>query len=218
MIKNNLKEILESVPNSVTVVAVTKTIGIERIKEAAMAGIKHIGENKVQEALSKYESLKSLNLVWHLIGGLQTNKVKKAVEIFDLIHSVDSFNLASVIDKEAGKISKKQDVLLQVNVSKEETKQGFFVSELENILLELSKLDNLNVKGLMTIAPNTEDENFIKDCFIQTRDLKDKINKSCLFPHELDILSMGMSNDYMIAIKEGSTMLRLGRAIFGERI
>lgn len=217
MIKDNIEKILGSVPQNVTIIAVTKTVGIEKIKDAVMNGITNIGENRLQEALGKYDDLKSLGLVWHLIGSLQTNKAKKAVEIFDLIHSVDSYNLASVIDKEAQKINKKQDVLLQVNISKEETKRGFFVSELENILPDLSKLGNINVKGLMTIAPDTNDENFIRDCFIQTRNLKNKINELNYFSHKLETLSMGMSNDYTIALEESSTMIRLGRAIFGDR-
>lgn len=216
-VEENVKYFLQKIPDNVKVIAVTKTVDSDRIRIAVKSGIKDIGENKVQEALSKFEELKDLNIKWHLIGTLQSNKAKKAVEIFDLIHSVDSFKLATVLNKEAEKLSKIQDILLQVNVSKEETKSGFFVEDLFNALPELAELKNLSIKGLMTIGPDTENEEFIKNCFSDLREIKEKINSGKYLKREINILSMGMTNDYEIAITEGSNMIRLGRAIFGER-
>ena len=175
-VEENVKYFLQKIPDNVKVIAVTKTVDSDRIRIAAKSGIKDIGENKVQEALSKFEELKDLNIKWHLIGTLQSNKAKKAVEIFDLIHSVDSLKLATVLNKEAEKLSKIQDILLQVNVSREETKSGFFVEDLFNALPELAELKNLSIKGLMTIGPDTENEEFIKNCFSDLREIKEKIN------------------------------------------
>ncbi|MFN8576808.1 MAG: YggS family pyridoxal phosphate-dependent enzyme [Candidatus Sericytochromatia bacterium] len=216
-VEENIKHFFEEIPSSVEIIAVTKTVDVDRIKLAAKAGIKNIGENKVQEALNKFNDLKDFNLKWHLIGSLQSNKAKKAVEIFDLIHSIDSVKLANVVNKEAEKLSKVQNVLLQVNVSREETKSGFSIEDLFKALTELSCLKNLNIIGLMTIGSNTDDENQIRFCFSELRKIKDKINKDKYFKNELNILSMGMSNDYKIAIEEGANFVRLGRAIFGER-
>jgi pyridoxal phosphate enzyme (YggS family) len=216
-IEDNVKHFLQELPKNVTLIAVTKTVDVDRIKVSIKAGVTDIGENKVQEALSKYSELKDFNLKWHLIGSLQTNKVKKAVQIFDLIHSVDTLKLAEVIDKESFNINKMQDVLLQVNVSKEETKSGFEIENLFEVLSELSKLKNIRVRGLMTIANNTQEEIQIRDCFKKLRNLKEEINNKAFFENELTLLSMGMTNDYKIAISEGASMVRLGRAIFGNR-
>lgn len=216
-IEDNVKHFLQELPKDVTLIAVTKTVDIDRIKVSIKAGVTNIGENKVQEALSKYSELKDFNLKWHLIGSLQTNKVKKAVQIFDLIHSVDTLKLAEVIDKESFNINKMQDVLLQVNVSKEETKSGFEIENLFEVLSELSKLKNIRVRGLMTIANNTQEETQIRDCFKKLKNLKEEINNKAFFENELTLLSMGMTNDYKIAISEGTSMVRLGRAIFGNR-
>ncbi len=216
-VEENVKYFLKSIPENITLIGVTKNIGIEDIKKAVSCGLKNIGENKVQEALDKYIYLKQLNLKWHLIGHLQTNKVKKAVEIFDLIHSVDSLKLANIISKEAKKFGKRQEVLLQVNVSGEETKSGFSLAEIENILPEMSKLNSIMIRGLMTIGPGNQNKDFISSCFKSLKELNEKINKEKYFNHKLDILSMGMTNDYKLAVEEGSTMIRIGRAIFGER-
>lgn len=216
-IEDNVKHFLQELPENVTLIAVTKTVDVNKIKVAIKAGVTNIGENKVQEALSKYSELKEFNLKWHLIGSLQTNKAKKAVQIFDLIHSIDTLKLAEVIDKEALNIDKVQDVLLQVNVSKEETKSGFEIENLFEVLLELSKLKNIRIRGLMTIANNTQEETKIRDCFKKLRELKEEINNKAFFENELTLLSMGMTNDYKIAISEGASMVRLGRAIFGDR-
>lgn len=216
-IRENVKNFLDEIPDNVELIAVTKTVNVDRIREAINAGVKNIGENKVQEALSKFDDLKDLKVKWHLIGRLQSNKAKKAVEIFDLIHSVDSIKLANVLNKEAEKLSKVQEVLLQVNVSREETKTGFFVEDLITALPELAKLDNLCIKGLMTIGIDTDDQSIMERCFKELKDLEKRVNMGKYLKRDLDILSMGMSNDYKIAIAEGSNMIRLGRAIFGER-
>lgn len=213
----NVKHFLETIPKNVRLVGVTKTVGIDKIKEAVNSGLTDIGENRVQEALDKFPFLKDLNLKWHLIGSLQTNKVKKSLEIFDLIHSVDKFNLAEIINKEAVKFGKRQDILLQINVFQEETKGGFFVEELIQVLPEIAKLNNIMVRGLMTIGPNVPDDRIIRECFSTLRGLMKKINQAKYFKNELNILSMGMTNDYKIAIEEGTTMIRLGRAVFGDR-
>lgn len=216
-LEKNIKHFFEEIPDSVEIIAVTKTVDTDRIRKAVNLGIKNIGENKVQEALSKFEGLKDLNLTWHLIGSLQSNKAKKAVEVFDLIHSIDSLKLANVVNKEAEKIGKVQNVLLQINVSEEETKSGFFIKDIFNVLPEIACLNNLNVIGLMTIGANTDNEKEVRSCFSELSNLKEIINRDKYFKKDLNILSMGMTNDYEIAIEEGSTMVRLGRAIFGER-
>jgi len=216
-IGKNVSFVLSSIPSNVELVLVTKTISLENIKKALSYGIKNIGENKVQEALTKYDSLKDYAIKWHLIGNLQKNKVNKAVKIFDLIQSVDSVDLAYCINEKSKQINKIQDILIQINISKEESKNGFYEDAFED-LSKISKMNNINVKGLMTIAKNTDDENILRKTFSDLRNLKNKINDKNIFPNKLEILSMGMSNDYKIAIEEGSNMIRLGRAIFGERL
>lgn len=218
-IKEKVKFFLESIPKDITIIAVTKTVDTDRIVEAIDAGINNLGENRVQEAEIKFSELKDYNLKWHLIGSLQKNKVKKSVRIFDLIHSVDSVDLAKQINIEAEKINKLQNVLLQVNTSAEITKSGFSLDEefLFSSAIEISKMKNISVKGLMTIATNTSDKTLVKDCFVNLRNLLDKLNKKNIFEHQLDILSMGMTDDYDLAISEGSNMIRIGRAIFGNR-
>lgn len=216
-IKSNIDKILSKLPNEVTLVAVTKTVDVVSILEALSFGINNIGENKVQEAEEKFSQLQDYQLNWHLIGRLQTNKAKKAVKIFDLIHSLDRFDLAEVLNKEARKINKVQNALLQINTSLEETKAGFFEEELFENITFISKLENISIKGLMTIGSHTTDESQVRKCFAKLRELKNKINGLKLLPYEIDILSMGMTNDYELAIQEGSNMVRVGRAIFGDR-
>ncbi|GIW21898.1 MAG: YggS family pyridoxal phosphate enzyme [Candidatus Sericytochromatia bacterium] len=218
-IEKNAFNILNSIPPNVELVLVTKTISLENILKVLNCGIKNIGENKVQEALIKYDVLKNHNIKFHLIGHLQKNKVNKAVRIFDLIQSVDSLEIASLINDKAKEINKVQDILIQINISEEETKSGFLNNDnLLDDLFKISKMKNINVKGLMTIAKNTQDENILRNNFSSLRNIKENINNKNIFSNQLEILSMGMSNDYKIAIEEGSNMIRLGRAIFGERL
>lgn len=199
--------------NAVTIVAVSKNRSVAEISEAVAAGAADIGENRVQEALLKFNAQRTK---WHMIGHLQTNKAKEAVKIFDLIHSVDSLKLAQEIDKQAAKIDKVQDVLIEVKTSPEATKSGILPQEAGKLLAEISGLKNIAVKGLMTIAPLVSDSEEARSYFKQLKELRDKINSLHITPYTLHMLSMGMTDDFEVAIEEGATMIRVGRAIFGS--
>jgi len=230
MIKENLLKIKERIslvcsktnrdPNSITIVAVSKGRTVERIKEAIAAGITDIGENKVQEALVKFNELRTQELAssrtikWHMVGHLQTNKVKTAVKIFDLIHSVDSLDLAAEIDKQAARINKIQDILIEVKTSPETTKFGLKPEEKVEVIQEIVKFKNINTKGLMTIAPIVDNPKETRSYFRKLRELRDEINALSTVNSQLSALSMGMTDDFEIAIEEGSNMVRLGRALF----
>lgn len=200
--------------NEITLIGVTKTQPIEIIKQAIDAGLKDFGENKAQELRDKSEII-SNNIRWHFIGHLQSNKIKYVIKAADFIHSVDSIKLAEEINKKALQINKKQNVLLEIKTSDEATKYGLInekdIFETAQYCFEAS---NLNLIGLMTIAPFTDDADLIRKSFIQLRKLKEKLNNAGF---NLTELSMGMTNDFEIAIEEGTTMLRIGTAIFGER-
>ena len=201
-------------PAEVKLIAVSKYFGVDAIIEAKNCGLTDFGENRAQELTLKYEKLGD-SVVWHMIGTLQKNKVKYAVNAAELIHSVDSIELVEEINKRAEKISKVQKILLEVKTSEEETKSGL---ETENEILSLvkrcSELKNIELKGLMTMAPLTEDANIIRKSFRDLRNLKDQINNK---GYNLTELSMGMTSDFEIAIEEGATMIRIGSAIFGDR-
>ena len=199
-------------------VAVTKTATIEQIKEAIEAGIKIIGENKVQEAREKYLLLANYNnrnIEWHLVGHLQTNKVKYAVELFDLIHSVDSVKLAEEIDRRSRQFNKISDILIEVNVSGEKTKFGVKPEEVELLLREISPFPGIKVRGLMTVAPLTSDKEEVRLCFRRLRELSEKMVGLSIENIEMEYLSMGMTDDFEVAIEEGSNLIRIGRGIFG---
>lgn len=210
----------EKSQEEITILAVTKGRTVDEIKEVIAQGIADIGENRVQEALVKYNALPgsryAMRLKWHMIGHLQTNKVKEAVRIFDLIQSVDSPRLAQAISKEAGKINKQQDILLEVQTSPEKSKFGLKPQEIPEVFKEISSLPHIEVKGLMTIAPFTDNPEISRSYFKILRELSEKINwrqeAACRGP----ILSMGMSGDFAVAIEEGANMIRLGRAIFSR--
>ena len=195
-------------PADITIVAVTKGVAVEAIEAAIKAGIRHIGENRVQEARAKIERLSTLELqpMWHMVGHLQTNKAKTAVQIFDIIHSINSLRLAEAVSQRAQAII---PVLLQVNVSGEGTKSGFSVAELPQAAEEIARLSRLEVKGLMTIAPMVADTEEVRPIFRRLRQLRDELG--------LEHLSMGMTDDFEVAVEEGATMVRIGRAIFGQR-
>lgn len=202
-------------PDEINLVAVSKTFSPEEILEVHKLGHTVFGENKVQELLSKYESLKGYPINWHLVGHLQTNKVKYITDFITLIHSVDSFKLASEIQRHAEKSNRVIDILVQVNTSGEEQKSGVEPENLEILCAEISKMNKIRIKGLMTIGMFTNDEKTIRDNFILLRTFFEKLkSKYPSFEH----LSMGMTSDYKIAIEEGATMLRIGSAIFGNRI
>ena len=195
-------------PDNITLIVVTKYAEESAIQAAAAAGVGHFGENRVQDAERKIMRLseRGLRPTWHMIGHLQRNKVQTALKIFDIIHSIDSVRLAQAISAQA---EKTVPVLLQVNVAGEETKGGFEKDELSGAVSQISRLPNLSIKGLMTIAPLVDDPEEVRPVFRDLRELRDAFG--------LEHLSMGMSNDFEIAIEEGATMVRLGRIIFSER-
>lgn len=199
----------------VNLIAVTKTHLVSTVKQAKQLGLSVFGENKVQEAMEKIPYINGAS--WHLIGHLQTNKVKKAVELFDVIHSVDSERLLLEVDKEASKIGKVQDILLQVNVANEESKFGLKQEELFMIVDKLKYLQNIRLRGLMIIAPEEVDVELVRPFFKQGYEDFCKLLDLNIPNSKLDILSMGMSNDYMIAIEEGANCIRLGTLLFGKR-
>jgi pyridoxal phosphate enzyme (YggS family) len=201
-------------PQEIKLVAVTKTATLEQIKEAINEGVKIIGENKVQEAKGKYQVL-TTEVKWHLIGHLQTNKVKYAVEIFDLIHSVDSIKLAKEIDKRSVQFKKTIDVLIEVNISGEETKYGYNPEKVEAFLKEISEFSGIRVRGLMTIAPISKNKEEVRPYFRRLRELSERIRDKNIKNIKMDYLSMGMTDDFEIAIEEGANMVRIGRGIFG---
>ena len=200
-------------PEDITFMAVTKTVEPVFINYAIELGVDLIGENKVQELTEKYAQLPS-DIRWHMIGHLQTNKVKQAIKVFDYIHSVDSVKLAQSISQHCAEIGKIQKVLIQINNANEEQKFGFAPDELLNCMSELLMLSNIQIEGLMNIAPLSQDNNYLRNLFKNIRLLKDKIQLE--YKVELPHLSMGMSNDYRIALEEGSTIIRLGRILFKE--
>lgn len=202
--------------NDVRIIAVTKTQPIESIKKVFDYGIKDIGENRVQEIIKKYPYFES-DFTWHMIGHLQSNKIKYIIDKVELIHSVDSLKLAKQINKEAAKIKKVQNILLQVNISKEESKYGVLVEDIEDIIRSISLLSNVRLKGLMTIAPYVTNPEENRPIFRHLYEIYVDINSKNIDNITMDTLSMGMTNDYRVAIEEGSTMVRIGTAIFGER-
>jgi hypothetical protein len=200
----------------ITLVAVTKTFPSEIIELAIAAGVTIIGENRVQEAAEKYQQI-GPKVQWHLIGHLQSNKAKKAVEIFSLIHSVDSVALAREVGRRAGQIGKNQEVLLEVNTSGEPQKYGFDPKEVINAIRDLKDIKGIKVLGLMTVGPLTDDAVRVRTSFRMLKKTFDDIKLQAPPNIEMRHLSMGMSGDYRAAIEEGSTMIRVGSAIFGSR-
>ena len=218
-IKENLETIKEQLGNNnVKIIAVTKYATVQQVIEAYNLGIRDFGENYVQDALEKISriiqeySVKDIN--WHFLGRLQKNKVKNVVGKFLLIHSIDSVELAELINKQASKTEKIQDILLQINTSKEETKSGFYKNDIVSSFEKISSLKNIRIKGLMTMAPRTEYKEKINECFTELSNLKKEINK--IFSYELKELSMGMTNDYNHAVECGATMIRIGKGLFKE--
>ena len=224
MIAENIKHLNERIaakclefkrnPEEIRLIAVSKFFGIDAINETRRLGIADFGENKAQELRDKYEILDD-KVTWHFIGTLQRNKIKYAVRAASYIHSVDSQILADEVNKEAKKLNKVQNILLEVNTSSEESKSGLTEKEeVINLVKHCSSLQNIKLIGLMTMAPFTDDTKIIRKSFADLRNLKDEINQ---IGFDLKELSMGMTNDFEIAIEEGATMLRIGSAIFGQR-
>ncbi len=201
---------------NVVIIAVTKTFPPEVVRSALEAGITHIGENRIQEAENKADTVRRLNGSFHMIGHLQSNKAKKAVEIFDMIQSVDSVKIAGKISEEAQKRSKRMEVLLQVNCSGEKSKSGFEPSVITEAADKIKALPGVEIKGIMTIGPFVDDESIISRDFRLTKKLYDDIG-SRNPDIDMKYLSMGMSADYHIALREGANMIRVGSVIFGSR-
>ncbi len=216
---NFIRKSIESLnkdSGSVDIIAVTKTFPAEDAAKAVECGIKHIGESKIQEALPKFTLLgnKLEGITKHFIGHLQSNKAKKAVENFDIIHSLDSLRLAEDINRHAGNISKVQNCLIEVKVSLEDTKTGINPEILHDFYYQCLKMTNVLIKGLMVITPLSENPEDSRPYFRQVRGLYDCLREK---NPDISILSMGMSGDYKIAVEEGANMVRIGSAIFGER-
>lgn len=203
-------------PEGIRLVAVTKNRTVEEIQAALAAGITDIGENRVQEALGKYEAIGKA-ATWHLIGTLQTNKVKQALGFADLIHSLDRLSLARELAKQAERLGIRVPVLVQVNVAGEDTKHGIAPAELFGFLEQVVALGSLDVQGLMTIAPLADDPETVRPVFAALRELSEQVRSRELPGVEMRWLSMGMSGDYLAAIREGANIVRIGTAIFGPR-
>ena len=194
----------------------TKHVDVDTIKEAINQGVTDIGENRVQELEAKYLELgDSVN--YHMIGHLQINKVKYIIDKVSLIHSLDRLSLAKEIDKRAKAHGKIMDVLIQVNISREESKYGVFKEDLIPFIKKLEKYDNICIRGLMTMAPHYEDSEEVRYVFRELRELSKKVSRENFERTSMDILSMGMTNDYMVAVEEGSSHVRIGTGIFGSR-
>ena len=204
-------------PDGIQLMAVSKTVPPERILQAADAGITLFGENYVQEAREKIPAI-GHNLSWHMIGHLQTNKVKYVITLFDWIHSVDRMELARELDKRAGQQARKLQVLIEVNVSGEASKSGADPSQVLELVRQISGLPHLNVRGLMTMPPYSDDPEQSRPYFQALSKLRDEISMAAIPNIRMDELSMGMTDDFEVAIEEGATIIRVGRAIFGERI
>ena len=204
-------------PESITLVAVSKTVSTDNVQKAIEAGATILGENYVQEARDKIADLADAPVSWNFIGHLQSNKAKYAVKLFDLIHSVDSLKLARELNKQAQKNGKIQQILVQVNISQEETKSGISVDETMNLVNDISRLENLSIRGLMTMPPFFNQPEKVRPFFAALRDLRDQIQQTSPPNVSMDELSMGMTGDFEVAIEQGATMVRVGTAIFGER-
>ncbi len=203
-------------PSSVKLVVVTKTVDVDRIREAVAAGAAILGENRVQEARDKIEAL-GTTARWHLIGRLQSNKAKYAVKLFDLIHSVDSTALARELDRQAGKIGKVQDLLIEVNIAGEAAKGGIPPAECSALVREAASFGNIRIRGLMAVPPFLDNPDQVRPYFRKLRELSQNIMKEGIPGVSLQELSMGMSGDFEAAVEEGSTMVRVGTAVFGAR-
>jgi hypothetical protein len=225
-IADNLKRLEERIEKAalrsgrikedITLVAVTKNVEPERINQGIEAGIKIIGENRIQEAEEKFKFI-TRDVEKHLVGHLQTNKVKKAIELFDLIQSVDSLHLAQEISKKGSDKGKIVEVLIEVNTSDEPSKYGVRPEEVSDLVEGISKLENIGIKGLMTVGLLTDDVEKVRPCFVKLRNLFESLKSLKKENVEMRYLSMGMSSDFEVAIEEGANMIRIGTAIFGPR-
>ena len=227
VIGDNIREIRENIaeaalrsgrePSEVRLMAVTKTVDDDRILEAIEAGVDIMGENYIQEAKRKIEMM-DVDVKWHMIGHLQSNKAKYAVRLFDMIHSVDRMKLAVELDRLSAAAGRVTDILVEVNVSGEESKNGISANEAPDLISQISLLDNLSIRALMTMPPWFDDPEDARPFFVALRELRDKIIAEDIEGVEMRELSMGMSGDYRVAVEEGATIVRIGTAIFGARV
>jgi pyridoxal phosphate enzyme (YggS family) len=225
-IKDNVKNVRERIaraagavgcdPQGIKLIAAVKTLPAKMVLEALEAGITDIGDNRVQEAAAKQDEIRAKfpQITWHMIGHLQRNKVRQSLDIFDIIQTIDSERLARTINERA---QKKVSVLIEVNTSGEETKFGVPADQAIDLLRKITRFENLNIQGLMTIAPLVEDPETVRPCFKRLRALSEEIKGLDLPNCSMRYLSMGMTDDFEVAIQEGSNMVRIGRAIFGQR-
>ena len=204
-------------PDSVKLVGVTKTVDVDRIKEAVSAGLQILGENYVQEARDKIRELGS-PVSWHFVGRLQTNKAKYAVKLFDLIQTVDSFRLAKELNRRAQPLGRTISIIIQVNLASEASKGGVNPSECLSLIKQVATLENIQIRGLMTMPPFFDQPEIARPYFAQLRKMSQEIAEAQVPGIEMDELSMGMSGDFETAIEEGATLIRVGTAIFGERL
>ncbi|MBN2397489.1 MAG: YggS family pyridoxal phosphate-dependent enzyme [Deltaproteobacteria bacterium] len=225
-VRDNIRRIRERIaeaalrsgrdPSAVRLMAVTKTVDDDRILEAIEAGVDIMGENYVQEAKRKIETM-DVDVKWHMIGHLQSNKAKYAVRLFDMIHSVDRMGLAAELDRRSAAVGRVTDILVEVNVSGEESKSGVRAEEAPALVREIASLGNLAIRGLMTMPPWFDDPEDARPYFVALRGLQDRIAAEEIPGVDLRELSMGMSGDYPVAVEEGATIVRIGTAIFGPR-
>jgi len=225
-IKRNIEDIRKNIEKAAAVsgrkaedillLGVTKTVDVERIKELVRCGVKTFGENRVQELISKYDCFEN-DVKWHLIGSLQTNKVKYIIDKVELIHSLDSVRLASEIDRQAKKYGKIMEVLVEINIAGEKSKHGVLLEDVDKLIQEISIFDNIRLKGLMTVAPFVENPQENRKYFNQMRKKFIDIASQNVDNIDMTYLSMGMTNDYQVAIEEGANIVRIGTGIFGRR-
>jgi hypothetical protein len=215
-ITQNVRQILNELPESVQLVAAAKTREPREILEAVAAGIKIIGENYVQEA-EKAHQLIGDRVKWHFIGHLQKNKVKRAVELFDMIETVDSFEIAREIDKRCAAIGRTMPVLIEINSGREAQKSGVYPENAEQVITEMAALNNIRIMGLMTMGPLAGKPEESRPYFVATKEVFNRIKNLGLPNVEMKYLSMGMTNSYRIALEEGANIIRIGSRIFGER-
>jgi hypothetical protein len=215
-IKENVKKILNNLPQNVELVAAAKTRTPEEIEEAIEAGVEVLGENYIQEAQKAFEAI-GKRVKWHFIGHLQKNKVKKAVKIFDMIETVDSYTLAQEVNERCKQIDKIMPILIEINSGRERQKFGVFPEDTLNLLQKISPLPQVKIMGLMTMGPRFGNPEDSRPYFIETRKIFEKIKALNLPRVEMKYLSMGMTNSYQIAIEEKANMVRIGTLIFGER-
>jgi len=226
-IKENIDSILERTalaarrsgrnPEDITVIAVSKTVDSDRAREAVESGLDNLGENRVQELVKKYEQLSDLKVKWHMIGHLQKNKVKYIIDKAELIHSVENLELAKEINKRAEQLNLNTKILIELNIGEESSKFGINEENVYDFVRSMEQFEHIEVLGLMTVAPYSENPEDIRWVFIKMKEIFDKISEMKLKNSHMKYLSMGMTNDFEIAIEEGSNIVRIGTAIFGAR-